>query len=102
MRLFGPRRPVRWPCQRLGPLRWTVAILDGAESLLAEAGHPEITTRKLAERAGVNHGLVHCYFDDGGSLPPGARAVLRSCDRKRALCARDAPFIEKRRTARPI
>jgi len=37
----------------------TDALLDAAEQLLVEIGYSAITTRKLAERAGVNHGLVH-------------------------------------------
>jgi AcrR family transcriptional regulator len=77
------------------------AILDGAESLLVEVGYAEITTRKLAERAGVNHGLVHYYF---GSMEEVFFQVLERytaqlIDRQRALYAGDAPFIEKWRTA---
>ena len=37
----------------------TEALLDAAESLLVEVGYAAITVRKLADRAGVNHGLVH-------------------------------------------
>ncbi len=40
----------------------TDALLDAAEHLLVEVGYAAITTRRLAERAGVNHGLVHYYF----------------------------------------
>jgi len=77
------------------------AILDGAESLLVEVGYSAITTRKLAERAGVNHGLVHYYF---GSMEEVFLQVLerytaRLTDRQRELYATDAPFIEKWRTA---
>ena len=35
------------------------ALLDAAEHLLVEQGYGAITTRKLAEQASVNHGLVH-------------------------------------------
>ena len=38
------------------------ALLDAAERLLVEVGYAGITTRRLAEEAGVNHGLVHYYF----------------------------------------
>jgi AcrR family transcriptional regulator len=38
------------------------ALLDAAERLLVEVGYAGITTRGLAEEAGVNHGLVHYYF----------------------------------------
>ena len=37
-------------------------LLDAAERLLVEVGYAGITTRRLAEEAGVNHGLVHYYF----------------------------------------
>ena len=35
------------------------ALLDAAERLLADVGPAGITTRRLAEEAGLNHGLVH-------------------------------------------
>ena len=38
------------------------ALLDAAERLLVEVGHARVTTRRVAEEAGVNHGLVHYYF----------------------------------------
>src|ERR1700722_17981723 len=40
----------------------TVALLDAAEDLLYEVGYAGVTTRAVAEAAGVNHGLVHYYF----------------------------------------
>ncbi len=40
----------------------TVALMDAAESLLFEVGYAGVTTRAVAEAAGVNHGLVHYYF----------------------------------------
>ena len=39
-----------------------VALLDAAERLLIEVGYAGVTTRRVAEEAGVNHGLVHYYF----------------------------------------
>jgi len=38
------------------------ALLDAAERLLVSVGHASITTRLVAQEAGVNHGLVHYYF----------------------------------------
>ena len=38
------------------------ALLDAAERLLVEVGHARITTRRVAQEASVNHGLVHYYF----------------------------------------
>jgi AcrR family transcriptional regulator len=40
----------------------TVALMDAAEQLLYEAGYAGVTTRAVADAAGVNHGLVHYYF----------------------------------------
>ena len=77
------------------------ALLDAAERLLVEQGHAAITTRKLAERAGVNHGLVHYYF---GSMEEVMVQVLerftaRLIERQRAMYASDCPFLEKWRAA---
>ncbi|HEU0028152.1 MAG TPA: TetR/AcrR family transcriptional regulator [Ktedonobacterales bacterium] len=77
------------------------AFLDAAERLLIEVGYANITTRRLAEEAGVNHGLVHYYF---GSMEQLFIAVLerytdRLIERQRAMYAAEVPFIEKWRTA---
>ena len=76
-------------------------FLDAAERLLAEVGHAGITTRRLAEEAAANHGLVHYYF---GSIENLLVRVLerfteRLIERQRGMYASDAPFIEKWRTA---
>jgi AcrR family transcriptional regulator len=79
----------------------TDALLDAAEHLLVEVGYAGITTRKLAERAGVNHGLVHYYFGSMEELL--LRVVERFTDalveRQRAMYAADVPFITKWRSA---
>ena len=77
------------------------ALLDAAERLLANAGHAGITTRRLAEEAGVNHGLVHYYFGSNETLLVRAleRFTDRLIERQRELYAADVPFIEKWRTA---
>jgi AcrR family transcriptional regulator len=79
----------------------TDALLNAAEELLVEVGHAGITTRKLAERAGVNHGLVHYYFGSMEDLL--LRVVERFTDglieRQKAMYAADIPFIEKWRQA---
>jgi AcrR family transcriptional regulator len=77
------------------------ALLDAAERLLVEVGYSGITTRRLAEEAGLNHGLVHYYF---GSIENVlVRTLERFTDglieRQRAMYAQDVPFIEKWRTA---
>jgi AcrR family transcriptional regulator len=77
------------------------ALLDAAERLLVQVGHAGITTRRLADEAGVNHGLVHYYFGSNESLLVRAleRFTGRLIDRQRELYAADAPFAEKWRTA---
>ena len=77
------------------------ALLDAAERLLVEVGHAGITTRRLAEQAGVNHGLVHYYFGSNESLLVRAleRFTERLIARQRELYAADMPFAEKWRTA---
>jgi AcrR family transcriptional regulator len=77
------------------------ALLDAAERLLVDVGHAGITTRRLAEEAGVNHGLVHYYFGSNESLLVRAleRFTGRLIERQRALYAADVPFVEKWRTA---
>ena len=47
---------------QVGRARTEDRFLDAAERLLVEVGFAGITTRKLAEEAGANHGLVHYYF----------------------------------------
>jgi AcrR family transcriptional regulator len=77
------------------------ALLDAAERLLVEVGYTGITTRKLAEEAGVNHGLVHYYFGSNENLLVRAleRFTERLIARQRELYAADIPFVEKWRTA---
>jgi AcrR family transcriptional regulator len=77
------------------------ALLDAAERLLVEVGHAGITTRKLAEAAGVNNGLVHYYFGSNENLLVRAleRFTERLIARQRELYAADMPFVEKWRTA---
>jgi AcrR family transcriptional regulator len=76
-------------------------LLDAAERLLVEVGYAGITTRRLAEAAGVNHGLVHYYFGSNENLLVRAleRFTVRLIARQRELYAADEPFVEKWRTA---
>jgi AcrR family transcriptional regulator len=77
------------------------ALLDAAERLLVEVGHAGITTRRLAEAAGVNHGLVHYYFGSVETLLLRTleRFTERILTRQRKLYSANVPFIEKWRTA---
>lgn len=76
-------------------------FLDAAERLLVEIGYPAISTRRLAEAAGANHGLVHYYF---GSMEELFLRVLerftdRLVARQREMYASPAPYVEKWREA---
>jgi AcrR family transcriptional regulator len=77
------------------------ALLDAAERLLVEVGAAGITTRRVAEEAGANHGLVHYYFGSVEQLL--VRVLERFTEqliaRQRELYAADEPFVEKWRTA---
>jgi AcrR family transcriptional regulator len=77
------------------------ALLDAAEELLISKGYAEISTRRLAETAGITHGMVHYYF---GSMEHLFLRVLerftdRLIERQKALYLTDIPFIDKWRTA---
>ena len=76
-------------------------FLDAAERLLLEVGYANVTTRRLAEAAAANHGLVHYYF---GSMEELLIQVLerftqRLIARQRQLYASDMPYVEKWREA---
>lgn len=77
------------------------ALLDAAERLLVGVGHAGISTRRLAQEADVNHGLVHYYFGsmDNVLVQTLRRFTARLVERQRALYAADVPFIDKWRTA---
>jgi AcrR family transcriptional regulator len=77
------------------------ALLDAAEQLLIDVGYAGVTTRRLAEKAGVNHGLVHYYFGSIENLLVRTleRFTERLITRQRELYAAELPFLEKWRTA---
>jgi AcrR family transcriptional regulator len=77
------------------------AFLDAAERLLVREGAAGISTRRLAQEAGQNHGLVHYYFGSVDELMLQAleRFTDRVLERQRAMYETDEPFIEKWRTA---
>jgi TetR/AcrR family transcriptional regulator len=77
------------------------ALLDAAERLLVDVGYAGVTTRRLAEEAGVNHGLVHYYFGsiENVLIRTLERFTERLTQRQREMYAADMPFIEKWRTA---
>jgi AcrR family transcriptional regulator len=78
------------------------AFLDAAERLLIEVGYSGISTRRLAEEAGANHGLVHYYFGSMENLFVRVleRFTERLIARQREMYARtDISGAEKWKTA---
>jgi AcrR family transcriptional regulator len=77
------------------------ALLDAAERLLVSIGYSGVTTRVLAEEAGVNAGLVHYYFGsmDNLFLRVLERFTERLIARQREMYGADRPFIDKWRQA---
>lgn len=75
--------------------------MDAAERLLVDVGYAGISTRRIAEEAQVNHGLVHYYFGSNENLLLStlARFTGRLITRQRELYDADVPFVEKWRTA---
>jgi AcrR family transcriptional regulator len=60
------------------------ALLDAAAELFAEQGPERVSVRDLAERAGVNHGLVHRHF---GSKAGVLRALMQQLSQRIAADA---------------
>ena len=78
------------------------AFLDAAERLLIGSGYSGITTRRLAEEAGANHGLVHYYFGSMENLFVRVleRFTERLIARQREMYGRtDISGVEKWKTA---
>jgi AcrR family transcriptional regulator len=78
------------------------AFLDAAERLLIDIGYSGISTRRLAEEAGANHGLVHYYFGSMETLFVRVleRFTKRLIARQREMYARtDISGVEKWKTA---
>jgi TetR/AcrR family transcriptional regulator len=74
------------------------AFLDAAERLLVEVGYAGITTRRLAQEANANHGLVHYYFGSMENLLVRVleRFTERLIVRQRAMYADpEMSFIDK-------
>lgn len=70
------------------------AIMDGAELVLQERGYGAITSRSVAEEAGVKHQLVYYYFQDADAL------LLAAC--KRRMDSGIARLHEGAKSDRPI
>lgn len=76
-------------------------LLDAAERMLITGGYSGITSRRLADEAGVNQGLIHYYF---GTMEELFLQVLERftaalIERQRAMYASERPFIDRWREA---
>lgn len=72
------------------------AFLDAAEELLISNGAAAITTRKVAERAGVNQALVHYHFGTIEELLVAAleRVSLQVKQRSQEIYHTDGHFMD--------
>lgn len=77
------------------------AFLDAAERLLVAVGYAGISTRRLAQEAKANHGLVHYYFGSMDNLFVRVleRFTGRLIVRQRQMYGADIPFVVKWRQA---
>lgn len=62
------------------------ALITAAAGLFAEVGPNAVSVRAIAERAGVNHGLVHHYFGSKAGL---VQAVLEQLADQSAAAIRE-------------
>ena len=76
-------------------------LLDATARVLIELGQAEVSTRRIAEEAGVAHGLIRYHFGSLDGLMAAAfeRACAQVLDRQRALYVSEGPFLEKWRAA---
>lgn len=65
------------------------ALIDAAIELVIESGVHAVSVRAIADRAGVNHGLVHHYFGSKAGLINAALADV--IERANALLADQGP-----------
>jgi AcrR family transcriptional regulator len=84
--------------RRMGPVgseNWH-AMLDGAEAVLREEGHAQLTSRRIAERIGVKQRLVYYYFAtmDDLIIELFRRLSVRDLARMREALATDRPLRE--------
>jgi AcrR family transcriptional regulator len=76
----------------LRPTRTT--LLDAAEAILLEDGYASVTSRRVAERAGLNAALVYYYFDsmDGLFVELFRRGAERGLERQAAALQSPQPL----------
>ncbi|HUD29989.1 MAG TPA: TetR/AcrR family transcriptional regulator [Novosphingobium sp.] len=81
------------PARRMGPQGSEVwhSMLDGAEDLLREEGHAQLTSRRIAERIGVKQRLVYYYFHTMDDLVVALFRRLSERELKRLRAALASP-----------
>lgn len=70
------------------------ALLDAAEALLVEDGYASVTSRRVADRAGLNAALVYYYFGtmDGLFVELFRRGAERGLERQAAALQSPQPL----------
>lgn len=82
--------------RRMGPVgseTWHL-MLDGAQDILREEGHANLTSRRIAEQIGVKQRLVYYYFHTMDDLVVALfrRSSERDLQRLRDVSASDMPL----------
>ena len=80
------------------------AILDAAVEEVCERGFARTTTRHVAARAGVTHGLLHHYFPDHASLLAAAfekMALEEIAETEEILASDRDPLVQLRELTQP-
>lgn len=90
---------------RMQPAQRRAAILEAAVAEISERGFARTTSRHVAARAGVTHGLLHHYFPDHDSLLAAAfeAMALEEIDEANAAIASDRdPLAQLREITEPF
>ena len=93
-----------WRVARMQPEQRRAAILDAAVAEIAERGFARTTSRHVAARAGVTHGLLHHYFPDHDTLLAAAfeKVAVEEMDEVREALASDRdPLAQLREFTEP-
>jgi AcrR family transcriptional regulator len=93
-----------WRVTRMQPERRRAAILDAAVAEISERGFARTTSRHVAARAGVTHGLLHHYFPDHDTLLAAAfeKVALEEIDEANEALASDRdPLAQLREITEP-
>lgn len=89
---------------RMRPELRREAILAAAVAEISEKGFARATSREVAARAGVTHGLLHHYFPDHHTLLAKAfeQMALEEMDEVKVLLASDRdPLVQLRELTEP-